>query len=133
LCGGVDLPEHNKEYVVHLELYNYDKIEGKSIPVLRSRPDDVFAIHVEFNKDFLTVFNHQFISYVLIWLNKRPTDEPISVSFETDDEKLRPIVSKLRGISFSGDKAHGIDRDTLSKLLKMVEDYKNNGGNIVKG
>ena len=131
LCGGVELPKPG-DYVVHLEQYNYDKIEGKNIPVLRSRPDDVFAIHLELNDDYFTVFTHQFLSYLIIMTAKRQTNKPVSVAFETDDESLRPIVRTLNGISFTGDKAKDVDRDTLLEMFRRLEAFKNNGFNVLK-
>ena len=132
LCGGVELPEA-KHYVIHLELYIHDKIEGKNIPVIRSRADDIFALNVEIGKRMPAVLNHQIMNYLLIWLNNRPTDKSISFSFETEDDILHDLVNHLNGISLSVDKPLNIDRDTLAKTLKMVDDFRNNGSDVKKG
>ncbi len=131
LCGGVELPEA-KEHVIHLELYYHDKIEGKSIPVLRSRADDIFALNVEIGMEMLTVLNHQIMNYFLIWLSNRPTHKPLSITFETDDDRLRDFVSHLDGFELSVGKSLNFKRETISMALKMMEDLKNNGGVVTK-
>ena len=128
LCGGVELPEA-KHYDIHLEKYIFDK-GGEKVPVLRSRPDDVFAIHVQINSDLVHNLKHQLMNYLLIWLHNRPSSSPISYSFDTDDDTLRDFVDQLQGISLSVDSPLIIDRDTLSKLLKMIDKDNNVNGEI---
>lgn len=131
LCGGVELPEA-KHYVIHLELYNHDKIEGENIPVLRSRADDIFALNVEIGNDMITVLSNQIMNYFLIWLHNRPTDKSLSYSFETDDDRLRDFVSHLNGFSLSVEQPLNFNRDTISKVLKIIENFKDNGGDVTK-
>lgn len=125
LCGGVELPEA-KHYDIHLDIYNFDK-GGKNVPVLRSRADDVFALHVEVNLDVVNNLKYQLMNYLMIWLNHRPSSDPISYSFETDNDLIRDFVDQLKGLSLSVGQPLNVDRDTLINMLKLLDDYKLKG------
>ncbi len=130
LCGGVELPEA-KHYVIHLETYFFET-GGKKIPVLRSRSDDVFAIHVQINLDLLRTFIHQLMLYSLLWLHECPSSAPFSYSFETDNDILRGFVDKLKSMSFAVNKTIKIDRDTMSKVQEVINVFTKGDGEVEK-
>lgn len=124
LCGGVELPAA-KKYVIHLEFSIIEK-DGFRMPIIRSRADDVFAFQAELTLKFFSSLNHQIMNYMMIWMSHRPTAAPISFSYETDDDKLRELVEHMKGFSFSVDNPLNLDHEEVPKLLKLLQDFRDN-------
>ena len=96
LCGGVEPPKFQR-YVVHLEKYNHDKIQGKNIPVVRSRIRDVLALNAQAidEDEMLETIVHQLSNYIMILRNRQRPSTDLKFAFETEDEELRNLVERL--------------------------------------
>ena len=96
LCGGVEPPKF-QQYVVHLEMYNHDKVQGQNIPAVRSRKGDFLALNaqaIDENEMFDTII-HQLSHYILILRNRQRPTSDLRITFETEDEELRKLVRRL--------------------------------------
>lgn len=96
LCGGVEPPEF-RQYVIHLEMYNHDKVQGQNTPAVRSRIGDVFALNAEAIDDdkMLNTIVHQLVSYFMILRNRQRPTADLKFAFETEDKELKDLVKGL--------------------------------------
>lgn len=118
LCGGVEPPKFQR-YVVHLEKYNLDKVQGQNIPAVRSRIGDVLALnaHAIDEDEMRKTIAHQLTNYTMILRNRQRPTTALKFAFETEDEELRNLVKFLNaGILFT-EPLNPILEDVL-KLIK---------------
>lgn len=96
LCGGVE-PPNFQQYVIHMERYNHDKIQGQNIPAVRSRIGDVLALNAQAINDdeMLETIVHQLSNYIMILRNHQHPTTDLKFVFETEDEELRNLVNRL--------------------------------------
>lgn len=96
LCGGVEPPKF-EHYTVHLDIINYDKIQGQNIPVVRSRVGDIFALNAQATDEgemFQTI-RHEIANYIMVLRNRqRPTSE-LKITYVTDSLECEHLVEML--------------------------------------
>ena len=97
LCGGIDLPDIQK-YVVKLQSDIHYK-DNSFTPIVRSGYWDIFALNANaVDEETMKVqIQNQINKYVWILqsMKKILDTEELTISYETDDEKLRPFVDSL--------------------------------------
>lgn len=96
LCGGVEPPVF-KEYTIHFDIYNHDKVEGKNIPVVRSNTDDLFALHAKATDEdemFDTIY-HELINYIMVIRNHQRPTRDLRIIYETDNPDCENLVNML--------------------------------------
>jgi len=97
LCGGVGLPEIRK-YVVnlHSDIHYQD---NSNTPIVRSDYKDIFALNaIAIDEEAMMAVIHSQIDkyiWVLQSINKALNIEELTITYETNDEKLRPLVDSL--------------------------------------
>lgn len=96
LCEGVALPQF-QHYTVHLDIYNYEKVQGENIPVVRSRVDDIFALNARAadELEMYEVIRHEIVNYVMIIRNCQHPTFDFKITYKTDNQKCEPIVKLL--------------------------------------
>jgi len=97
LCGGVVLPD-SQEYVVKLQSDIHYK-DNSNTPVVRSDYWDIFALNAnavdeEIMKSQICNQLNKYI-WILQSINKLLNNEELTITYETDNEKLRPFVDNL--------------------------------------
>lgn len=95
LCCGVDPP---KAQDYHIKLVK-DKImlDGNLTSIIRSRHEDIFAIIVPetYRAIILEDIEDQIIVYINSLRNRIKQNENFLISYETEEDDLRKLVSKL--------------------------------------
>lgn len=98
LCDGVEPPKF-KHYTVHLDIINYDKIQGQNIPVIRSHTGDIFALNAQAtDKDEMILkIRQELANYIMVLRNRQYPTSDLTISYETDNPFCIDFVRRLNG------------------------------------
>lgn len=96
LCGGVEPPNY-EHYVVHFEMYYHNKVEGESIPVVRSQAGDVFAINAEATNenDMIKTIRNELKNYLLVLRNRQRPNYDFEITYESEEVDCQNLVNLL--------------------------------------
>ena len=124
LCGGVDPPKF-QQYVVHLEMYNHDKIQGQNTPVVRSRIGDVLALNAQAidEDEMIDTIVHQYFNYIMILRNRQRPTSDLKIIFETENEELRNLVNFLNESRVLTEPLNPLNGDVF-KLINEIKKKK---------
>lgn len=124
LCGGVEPPKF-EHYTVHFDIINYDKIQGKNIPVVRSRAGDLLALQAEAvdeDKMFQTIF-HEIANYIFVLRNRQHPTRDLKITYETDNPECENLVQYLNNSKIYREPLNPI-LDKAMDLLKAMQRKK---------
>ncbi len=124
LCGGVE-PPNIGHYTVHLDIYNYDKIKNRNIPVVRSRASDIFALQAEaIDEDIMyQTIRNEMANYIIVLRNIRQPTRELQITFETDSPECEHLVELLNLSKFFREPLSPFI-DKAMDLLKTMQEKK---------
>lgn len=124
LCGGVEPPKIGN-YTVHLDIYNYDKVQGENIPVVRSRAGDIFALHAQAidEDDMYQTIRHEIANYIIVLRNRQRPTRDLKITFETDNPECEHLVQLLNLSKFFREPLNPF-LDKAMDLLKAMQGKK---------
>lgn len=96
LCGGVDPPKF-EQYTIHFSIQNNDRIRGEITPVVKSRPDDIFALNAiaKDNDEMCRTIFRQIANYIFVLRNRQHPTSDFKINYETDNLSCESIVNRL--------------------------------------
>lgn len=124
LCGGVEPPKFQR-YVILLEMYNHDKVQGQNIPAVRSRRGDILALNAQAidEDEMINTIVLQIFNYIMILRNRQRPTPDLKFTFETENEDLRNLVNRLNESKVLTEPLNPLNGDVF-KLVKEMQKKK---------